>query len=196
MTITALKSIAGTISGAGSLCLGNTKTLTLTGNAGKVQWQSSTDNTNFSNISGATSATYDVLSGLTITTYYRRITVATLNSIACQSIPTNVLTVTVQSVPTAGSIATSQTICYNGDPAAFTSVAGTGIATSTITYIWQSSTDNTNFSTIASANENIAKYTLEAGSSNKNVDVRIKELELNIENIQPQIDGLREEKFV
>ncbi len=50
--------------------------------------------------------------------------------------------------------------------------------------------------TIDSANANIAKYTLEAGSSNKNVDVRIKELELNIENIQPQIDGLREEKFV
>jgi hypothetical protein len=50
--------------------------------------------------------------------------------------------------------------------------------------------------TIDSANANIAKYTLEAGSSNKNVDVRIKELEQNIENIQPQIDGLREEKFV
>ena len=50
--------------------------------------------------------------------------------------------------------------------------------------------------TIDSANANIAKYTLEAGSSNKNVDVRIKELELNIENIQPEIDGLREEKFV
>ena len=50
--------------------------------------------------------------------------------------------------------------------------------------------------TIDSANANIAKYTLEAGSSNKNVDVRIKELELNIENIQPAIDGLREEKFV
>jgi len=50
--------------------------------------------------------------------------------------------------------------------------------------------------TIESANKNIAKYTLEAGSSNKNVDARIKELELNIENIQPEIDELREEKFV
>ena len=50
--------------------------------------------------------------------------------------------------------------------------------------------------TIESANNNIAKYTLEAGSSNKNVDARIKELEQNIENIQPEIDQLREEKFV
>ena len=50
--------------------------------------------------------------------------------------------------------------------------------------------------TIDSANANIAKYTLEAGSSNKNVDQRIKELELNIESMQPEIDGLREEKFV
>lgn len=50
--------------------------------------------------------------------------------------------------------------------------------------------------TVDSANANIAKYTLEAGSSNKNVDKRIAELELNIEKIQPEIDGLREEKFV
>ena len=50
--------------------------------------------------------------------------------------------------------------------------------------------------TIESANTNIAKYTLEAGSANKNIDQRIKELELNIENTQPEIDGLREEKFV
>jgi len=50
--------------------------------------------------------------------------------------------------------------------------------------------------TIASANENIAKYTTQAGSANKDVDVRIEELEAQIENIQPTIDNLREEKFV
>lgn len=50
--------------------------------------------------------------------------------------------------------------------------------------------------TIESANANIAKYTLEAGSANKNVDSRIKELEVNIENEIPIIDKLREDRFV
>jgi hypothetical protein len=85
-------------------------------------WQSSLNNSTFSDIASATASTYDVPNGLTATTYYRRITVSTLNGVACQSVASNVLTVTVQSVPTAGSIAASQTICYNGDPAAFTSV--------------------------------------------------------------------------
>ena len=50
--------------------------------------------------------------------------------------------------------------------------------------------------TIASANANIEKYTLQAGSANTNVDTRIEELEQYIEDIQPTIDDLREEKFV
>ena len=50
--------------------------------------------------------------------------------------------------------------------------------------------------TIASANENIAKYTLQAGSSNKDIDVRIDELETQIDSLQPTIDSLREDKFV
>src|SRR6056300_1282768 len=50
--------------------------------------------------------------------------------------------------------------------------------------------------TIASANENIAKYTEQAGSANKDVDVRITELENQIDAIQPTIDTLREDKFV
>ena len=50
--------------------------------------------------------------------------------------------------------------------------------------------------TIASANENIAKYTTQAGSSNKDIDVRIDELENQIDALQPTIDTLREDKFV
>ena len=50
--------------------------------------------------------------------------------------------------------------------------------------------------TIASANANIEKYTLQAGSANQNVDSRIEELEKNIEDLQPTIDSLREDKFV
>lgn len=50
--------------------------------------------------------------------------------------------------------------------------------------------------TIDSANTNIAKYTSDAGNQNKNIDVKIKELEILIENEQPVIDKLREDRFV
>lgn len=50
--------------------------------------------------------------------------------------------------------------------------------------------------TVTSANENIARYTQEAGKANKGVDTRIADLEKQIENEQPVIDQLREEKFV
>jgi hypothetical protein len=154
---------AGTIAASQTICNGGdpaafTSSVDGTGIAGSTIsyiWQSSLNNSTWSDIAGATSSTYDVPNGLTATTYYRRITVATLNGVACQSAATSAVTVTVQTVPTAGSIAASQTICYNGDPAAFTSVAGTGIATSTITYIWQSSTDNSNFSNIVGANADV-----------------------------------------
>jgi|TARA_B110000858_G_scaffold11118_1_gene11458 hypothetical protein len=51
-------------------------------------------------------------------------------------------------------------------------------------------------STVASANKNIAKYTNDAGTTNENVDVKIAELEKLIESVQPNLDSLREEKFV
>jgi len=50
--------------------------------------------------------------------------------------------------------------------------------------------------TIISANKNIAKYTDNAGTTNEGVDVKIAELERLIESVQPNLDSLREEKFV
>ena len=39
----------------------------------------------------------------------------------CEGSATTPIQVTVQTIPTAGAIATNQTICTGGDPAAFTS---------------------------------------------------------------------------
>jgi len=107
------------------------------------RWES---NTNLSTPSwgniGIATATYDVPSGLTATTQYRRITISTQNTVACESVPTAIVQVTVQSVPTAGTISGDQTICSGGDPDAFTSIDGTG--SGIITYRWES---NTNLST-------------------------------------------------
>ena len=63
----------GTASSNQTICWNTTPTaLTLSGSAGSIQWQSSTDNVTFNNISGATSTTY-APGALTATTYYRAI---------------------------------------------------------------------------------------------------------------------------
>ncbi|MBM3917875.1 MAG: hypothetical protein FJ349_09770, partial [Sphingomonadales bacterium] len=113
------------------------------------QWQSSTDNSTFTDISGATTDVYDAPNGLTTTTYYRRIVTSTLNSVACTA-TSNVLTVTVNSV-TAGTVGSNQTLlCNGGNPAEFTELtAATG--SGTLTYQWQSSTNNNAFTNIGSA---------------------------------------------
>ena len=49
---------------------------------------------------------------------------------------------------------------------------------------------------IKSANANIAKYTLDAGNQNKNIDVKIIEFDKLIEKEQPIIDSLRDQKFI
>lgn len=67
----AIGSISGSISGGTSVIIGtNSTVLTLDGYAGAIVWQSSTDNTTFTPISGATSTTYTA-TNLTSTTFYR-----------------------------------------------------------------------------------------------------------------------------
>jgi hypothetical protein len=63
--------LAGTISGTASYCsTTNTTTLTASDAFGDLQWQSSTDNTNFTDIGSATTATL-LITNLASTTYYR-----------------------------------------------------------------------------------------------------------------------------
>jgi len=50
--------------------------------------------------------------------------------------------------------------------------------------------------TVNSANDNIARYTSQAGSTNKDIDGKLIELEKKIASEQPIIDQLREKKFV
>ena len=88
----------------------------------------------------ATTNVYDVAPGLTASTTYRRITTSTLGIVTCLG-TSNDITVSVQSVVGGGTIASSQTICSGGDPAAFTeSVAASG--SGILTYQWKYSTDN------------------------------------------------------
>jgi hypothetical protein len=118
------------------------------------QWQSSmTDcSTGFTDISGATDATYDVSGGLTDTTYYRRVVTSTLNGIACSAL-SNCVTVLINNV-SGGTVDADQTICFGGDPGAFTiTVASTG--SGALTYQWQSSATDcgTGFTDVSGATD-------------------------------------------
>jgi hypothetical protein len=160
--------VAGSISGDQTICNGGdpasfSSTAPGTGDGTiSYRWESSVSPfSSWSTIVGATSATYDPPSGLTATTRYRRYTVSTLNSVACESTATSAVEVTVQGGPTAGAISGAQTICNGGDPAAFTSTtAGTG--SGTISYRWESSVSPfTSWSAISGATS--ATYDAPAG---------------------------------
>ncbi len=145
LTITVNSVTAGVIAGDQTFCASPadpaafTVPTAATGATLTYIWQSSTVDctTGFANIAGATTATHNPPAGLTVTTYYRRITVSTLNTVACRD-TSNCVTVAIISV-TPGSIAGGETVCVGGDPVAFTETAA-ATGNGTISYQWQSST--------------------------------------------------------
>ncbi len=144
--------VSGTVGNNQSICYGSTpvslsfSTLPSGGNGGfTYQWQSSTDNVNFSDISGATGATYQP-PALTQTTYFR---CSQINS--CKTVYSNTVTVTVFADEVPASINSNQTICYNTVPSLLSTVTPASGGNGSFTYQWQSSTDNVNFSDISGA---------------------------------------------
>jgi gliding motility-associated-like protein len=128
-------SVAGSISGGGvSVCSDNTNSTTLTLNnyAGSIQWQSSSDNSNFNNITGANGATYTA-SNVTNTSYYRAIvTNGSCSAVVANSVSiTSVTCITAKpdnnttsvNIPVSGNVATNDVIAAEtnyGTPTAFT----------------------------------------------------------------------------
>lgn len=128
------------------------------------QWQQSTDQNIWSDISGATSQNYTP-SGFLEGTYYirRKLTVSRTNpgSIVVSAIDySNIATLTVRPVFTAGTIAnTGQTICSGTVPTTqIGSTADAGGGDNTITYQWQYSTDNTFSTGVSTVASNTATY--------------------------------------
>ena len=104
--------LAGTISGSASYCsTTNTTTLTASNAFGDLQWQSSTDNTNFTDIGSATTATL-LITNLASTTYYRM--KATVDTCVAYS-PSVTITVTQGPTGTLSSAAgtNAQSLCEN-----------------------------------------------------------------------------------
>ncbi|MFT3822916.1 MAG: DUF6443 domain-containing protein [Chitinophagaceae bacterium] len=110
------------------------------------QWQSSANNSTWSNISGATSQNY-ILTSVTASVYIRR--AVTSNSVTEYS---NVSTVTVVPVLQGGTISpSSATIYYNTSPGLLIGSTPTG-GVGDYRYEWKYSTDGSAWSTIAGAN--------------------------------------------
>ncbi|RZK60821.1 MAG: hypothetical protein EOO59_06565, partial [Hymenobacter sp.] len=160
VTLTVLPALtAGTIAADQTTCAGSavatlTSSVAATGGTGTYayQWESSTDNTNWTPIAGASGAEYSPGS-LTVTTYFRR----QVRSGDCTTTPSNVVTITIVPAITGGSITPDQTLCAGATPAPLTSAREAGGGTGTISYQWESSTDNTNWTAIGGATE--ASYT-------------------------------------
>ncbi|MEI7422898.1 MAG: tandem-95 repeat protein, partial [Prolixibacteraceae bacterium] len=101
------------------------------------QWQSSTTSSSsgFSDISLATSSTYDAPSGIAVTTYYKRIVTSTLNLVVCTA-ESNVLTVTVGACvdpSITGQPSSPSSVCNGSGTATFTLTA----LGSALNYAWQ-----------------------------------------------------------
>ncbi|MEQ9405057.1 MAG: DUF6443 domain-containing protein [Cyclobacteriaceae bacterium] len=142
IAVTVVNLQAGTIGNAQTLCYnGNPSALTnvtsASGGVGAItyQWQSSTNGSSFSNISGATSTTYDP-GALTSSRWYRR---AAISCGITKYTPS--VKVTIYSNLSAGSIGNAQTLCYNGNPAALTNTASASGSSGTKQYQWQYSTN-------------------------------------------------------
>lgn len=136
-------SVSGSITGGGNtVCAGtNSTTLNLVGSLGSIQWQQSTNNITFSNITGANNPNLTV-NNLNQTTFYRAI----VTSGSCSSVVSNVINITVVPNPTTGVITGTQSVCISGNSV---SLEANGFSGGSLQ--WQSSTDNVTFSNINGA---------------------------------------------
>ncbi len=113
------------------------------------QWQSSPDNSVWTNITGATNYSTYSPPVLTSTSYYRLLAIST-GLPACGTVTSNVVTITVLPELISPVVTADQTICYNTVPLQLTSTASSG-GNDTFIYQWFSSLNNTSWSYISGA---------------------------------------------
>jgi hypothetical protein len=110
------------------------------------QWQVSNDNDSWWDINGANGATFTP-GPLKLNTWYR----CKITSGNFRFETTNIVRITVTEKPTAGSIGTDQTICYNTRPLTLSQITSTPDGAADYVYQWQSSPDNINWTDINGA---------------------------------------------
>ncbi len=111
------------------------------------QWQSSTNGTNWFDISGATTLKFTP-GNLTQTTYYR---INAIGTFGCRSIASDSIKITVYEPLAAGQLSNNQTICYNATPARMQFALAPSGGGDVYSYQWQVSSDSINFTNINGA---------------------------------------------
>jgi uncharacterized repeat protein (TIGR01451 family) len=150
-TVTVLPDPTITTQPAGfTQCVGGNQALSVSATGGTpallYQWQSSIDNVSFTNVSGATASTYTPPATTAGTNYYRVVISATGNG--CGTVISNKATVTVVADPAISSQPANASICFGGSQILSVSASG---GTPSLTYQWQSSTNNISFTNISGA---------------------------------------------
>lgn len=128
-----------------------------TGGSGNFsyQWQISTNNSTWTNISGANAQDYTPTAALTVSpTYFRRMD--TDNQLT-MSTPTVSVKIDQYDELKGGTIGTAQSICFDSQPAQLTGTASTG-GDGNYTYQWQYSSDGTTNWTNITTNGTSASY--------------------------------------
>jgi len=112
--------VLGTLtSSAASVCINTSADLNLAGSTGVIQWQSSSDNVTFADVTGANSATYNT-GDLTSTTYYQ----AVVTSGVCGSLTSSPVTVLVDPATVPGILSSDVTIGCAGITSGTITLAG------------------------------------------------------------------------
>ncbi len=114
-----------------------------TGGTFTYQWQKSTNNSTWTTISGATATTYQS-PAITTTTQFRRMATRSGQS----PVYSNVISV---SIVQPGSISGDQSISSGATPAMITNTSSASGGAGTMSYMWQSSTNNSTWTTISGA---------------------------------------------
>lgn len=146
--------MVGSISDDQAICYNTTAEKLIgiapTGGSGMnaYQWQVSTDNSSFTDISEATSLDYQP-GALIATTYYQLVQTSVGG---CGEEITDAVTIIVYPEFVVGTISGTQTICYDTSPDEFIGIAPTG-ADGNYEYQWQYSTDGTTFTDVSGATD-------------------------------------------
>jgi len=144
------------------LCIGQSAILTLTGYSGGIYWQKSTDNTNWSYITGANSATLNT-GAITRNIYYR----ASVSN-CCEAFSNSILITYVGSLPPALSFVVTDVVCnaQNTGSVDLTVSQGSG----SYSYLWSNTAITQDISFVASGT--YAVTVTDVGSSCSATDQR------------------------